>query len=216
MNSPISAAASPLAEQRISKNHAAPDSLCSSVTCSLSSDRVNVGIAQLDMKHDVGFSDFTYSIGAGIFFLGYVLMEVPSNPLLTRIGVKRTFSRIMVLWGILAAATAFVTLPSHFYTVRFLLGLAEAGLYPGIIFYLTRWYPVERRAKSHCYLHLCNGHSRVAWRPDVRLADDAHGGHPRHAWLAMDVHRTGLAGKLPGIAAFFFLDDGPEKAVVAE
>jgi MFS family permease len=148
MNSPISAAASPLAEQAYRKitRRLIPFLFLCYVFAFL--DRVNVGIAQLDMKHDVGFSDFTYSIGAGIFFLGYVLMEVPSNLLLTRIGVKRTFSRIMVLWGILAAATAFVTLPSHFYTVRFLLGLAEAGLYPGIIFYLTRWYPVERRAKA--------------------------------------------------------------------
>ena len=93
-------------------------------------DRINIGIAQLDMKHDVGFNDLTYSIGAGIFFLGYVLMEVPSNLLLARIGVKKTFSRIMLLWGIVAAGTAFVTLPVHLYTLRFLLGLSEAGLYP--------------------------------------------------------------------------------------
>src|ERR1700709_655343 len=74
-------------------------------------------------------------------------MEVPSNLLLARIGVRKTFSRIMILWGIVAASTAFVTLPGHLYTRRFLLGLAEAVLYPGVIFYLTRWYPVERRAK---------------------------------------------------------------------
>ena len=142
MNLPIDAAANPQAEQTYRKitRRLIPFLFLCYVFAFL--DRVNVGIAQLDMKHDVGFSDLTYSIGAGIFFLGYVLMEVPSNLLLTKIGVKRTFSRIMVLWGILAAATAFVTLPMHFYTVRFLLGLAEAGLYPGIIFYLTRWYPV--------------------------------------------------------------------------
>jgi sugar phosphate permease len=99
-------------------------------------DRINVGIAQLDMKGDVGFSDLTYSVGAGIFFIGYVLMEVPSNLMLAKIGVKRHFARIMILWGLIAATTAFVATPTHLYVVRFCLGLAEAGLYPGVIFYI--------------------------------------------------------------------------------
>ncbi len=158
-------------------------------------DRINIGIAQLDMKHDVGFSDLTYSVGAGIFFLGYVLMEVPSNLLLARIGVERTFSRIMILWGLIAAGTAFVTLPSHLYTVRFLFGLAEAGLYPGVIFYLTRWYPVERRAKVIAIFTCVTGIAGLFGEPLVGRVDDLLQRLFRFARLAVDVHRAGLAGE---------------------
>jgi MFS family permease len=175
-------------------------------------DRVNVGIAQLGMKQDVGFSDFTYSIGAGIFFLGYVLMEIPSNLLLTKIGVRRTFSRIMVLWGILAAATAFVTLPAHFYTVRFLLGLAEAGLYPGIIFYLTRWYPVERRAKAIAIFTCATGIAGLLGGPmSGWLMTHMEGIRAMHGWQWMFIVQ-GLPASVLGIVAFFFLDDGPQEA----
>src|SRR4051794_10551663 len=137
MNSPISAAASPLAEQAYRKitRRLIPFLFLCYVFAFL--DRVNVGIAQLDMKHDVGFSDFTYSIGAGIFFLGYVLMEVPSNLLLTRIGVKRTFSRIMILWGVIAAGTGLPTPASPLSPPRFFLGLGRAGPYSRAVFSLS-------------------------------------------------------------------------------
>ncbi|WP_250441502.1 MFS transporter [Caballeronia sp. AZ1_KS37] len=175
-------------------------------------DRINIGIAQLDMKHDVGFSDLTYSIGAGIFFLGYVLMEVPSNLLLARIGVKRTFSRIMILWGLIAAGTAFVTLPSHLYTVRFFLGLAEAGLYPGVIFYLTRWYPVERRAKVIAIFTCATGIAGLFGGPlsgALMTYFDGYGG--LHGWQWMFIVQ-GLPASVLGVIAFFFLDDGPQQA----
>ena len=175
-------------------------------------DRINIGIAQLDMKHDVGFSDLTYSIGAGIFFLGYVLMEVPSNLLLARIGVKRTFSRIMILWGLIAAGTAFVTLPSHLYTVRFLLGLAEAGLYPGVIFYLTRWYPVERRAKVIAIFTCATGIAGLFGGPlSGALMTYFNGYGGLHGWQWMFIVQ-GLPASVLGVMAFFYLEDGPQQA----
>ncbi len=109
-------------------------------------DRINVGYAQLQMKTDLGFSDSVYGLGAGIFFLSYLLFEVPSNLLLERIGARMTILRIMVLWGLTSAATMFVSTPTQFYVIRFLLGVFEAGFFPGIILYLTYWYPSSRRA----------------------------------------------------------------------
>src|ERR1700757_1848669 len=103
-------------------------------------DRINVGYAQLQMKQDLAFSDAIYGLGAGIFFVTYLLFEVPSNLLLEKIGARLTFLRIMVLWGMASAATAFVSAPWQFYAIRLLLGVFEAGFFPGIILYLTYWY----------------------------------------------------------------------------
>ena len=110
-------------------------------------DRVNVGFAKLRMLDDLGFSEAVYGLGAGIFFIGYFLFEVPSNLLMLRIGARRTLARIMIAWGVISAATMFVTTPMEFYIVRFLLGVAEAGFFPGVIFYLTLWYPSDRRGR---------------------------------------------------------------------
>ncbi len=110
-------------------------------------DRINIGYAQLQMKQDLAFSDAVYGLGAGIFFVTYLLFEVPSNLLLEKIGARLTFLRIMVLWGLTSAATAFVTAPWQFYAIRLLLGIFEAGFFPGIILYLTYWYPSQRRGR---------------------------------------------------------------------
>jgi D-galactonate transporter len=110
-------------------------------------DRINIGFAQLQMKQDLGFSDAVYGFGAGIFFAGYFLFEVPSNLILERIGVRKTMMRIMIGWGVISACMMFVSSPVIFYVLRFLLGVFEAGFLPGIIFYLTFWYPVSRRAR---------------------------------------------------------------------
>src|SRR5690242_9302894 len=104
-------------------------------------DRINIGYAQLQMKQTLPFDDAVYGLGAGIFFIGYFLFEVPSNLLLDRIGARRWIARIMISWGILSAMMMFVHTPTQFYGLRFLLGAAEAGFFPGIIFYLTLWYP---------------------------------------------------------------------------
>src|SRR5687767_6547634 len=99
------------------------------------------------MNASIGIDDATYALGAGIFFIGYFLFEVPSNLILERVGARRWIARIMVTWGVISAATAFVTGPASFMTMRFLLGLAEAGFFPGILLYLTYWFPSSERAK---------------------------------------------------------------------
>src|SRR5215213_6634464 len=110
-------------------------------------DRINVGYTQLQMKQDLGFSDGVYGLGAGLFFITYLMFEVPSNLWLEKIGARLTFLRIMVLWGLCSAAMMFVTQPWHFYTLRLLLGAFEAGFFPGVILYLTYWYPSHRRGR---------------------------------------------------------------------
>jgi ACS family tartrate transporter-like MFS transporter len=111
-------------------------------------DRVNVGFAALQMNAALGLSDITYSLGAGIFFLSYTLLEIPSNVILARVGARLWIARIMITWGLVSAAMMFVRGAAGFYALRFLLGAAEAGFFPGIIFCLTRWFPSEDRARA--------------------------------------------------------------------
>ncbi|EJM97782.1 MFS transporter [Herbaspirillum sp. YR522] len=110
-------------------------------------DRVNVGFAKLQMLSDLKFSETVYGLGAGIFFIGYFIFEVPSNMILHKVGARLWIARIMITWGIISGAMAYVTTPQMFYIMRFLLGVAEAGFFPGVILYLTYWYPAERRGK---------------------------------------------------------------------
>ena len=111
-------------------------------------DRMNVGFAALQMNHDLAFSATVYGLGAGIFFIGYALFEVPSNLVLARVGARRWIARIMITWGLLSAAMMFVRRPASFYALRFLLGVAEAGFFPGIIYYLSGWFPAAQRARA--------------------------------------------------------------------
>jgi len=108
-------------------------------------DRVNVGFAKLQMLDDLKFSDAVYGFGAGVFFVGYLMFEIPSNIALHRFGARRWIARIMMTWGLLSAAMMFIETPMSFYLLRFLIGIAEAGFFPGIIFYLTTWFPSHRR-----------------------------------------------------------------------
>ncbi|WP_215903535.1 MFS transporter [Acinetobacter oleivorans] len=110
-------------------------------------DRVNVGFAKLQMMSDLQFSEAVYGLGAGIFFIGYFLCEVPSNIVLHKVGARRWIARIMITWGILSGCFAFIQTEWQFYTLRFLLGVAEAGLAPGLLLYLTYWFPSYRRAR---------------------------------------------------------------------
>ena len=111
-------------------------------------DRVNVGFASLDMNRDLGFSAAVYGMGSGIFFLSYTLLEVPSNLMLARIGARLWIARIMLTWGVMSTAMIFVSGPASFYILRFLLGAAEAGFFPGLILYLTHWFPARERARA--------------------------------------------------------------------
>lgn len=110
-------------------------------------DRINVGFAQLQMADDLGFSNAVFGFGAGAFFVAYILFEIPSNLLLERVGARVWIARIMISWGVLSALTMFVTTPAQFYVIRFLLGVAEAGFVPGVLLYLTHWFPGPRRAR---------------------------------------------------------------------
>jgi ACS family tartrate transporter-like MFS transporter len=111
-------------------------------------DRSNVSIAALQMNKELKFSSATFGFGAGIFFLGYALFEVPSNLILTRVGACRWLARIAITWGLLACAMVLVRTPTQFYTVRFLLGVAEAGFFPGVVYYLSQWFPMAYRARA--------------------------------------------------------------------
>src|ERR671933_2078098 len=110
-------------------------------------DRVNVGFAALQMNEDLGFSDTIYGIGAGIFFIGYFIFEVPSNLIMEKVGARIWIARIMLTWGVISSAMFLVGGEASFYVLRFLLGVAEAGFFPGMILYLTYWFPARERAR---------------------------------------------------------------------
>ena len=133
------------ARQSLSQGHAAPDYPLLLCYFAAYLDRINIA-AKLQMLDALKFSDTVYA-GAGLFFAGYILFEVPSNLVLQRVGAKLWIARIMITWGLLSGATMFVHTPMQFYVVRFLLGAAEAGFLPGVLLYLTQWYPDARRAR---------------------------------------------------------------------
>src|SRR6476620_1154389 len=175
-------------------------------------DRINIGYAQLQMKQTLTFSDATYGFGAGIFFIGYFLFEVPSNLLLERIGVRKTLLRIMFTWGIVATAMAFVQTPIQFYIARFLLGVLEAGFFPGIILYLTYWYPSARRAQIIAMFMTATAIASVLAGPlsgaTMKYLNDIEGWHGWQ-WLFIS---QGLPASILGLVAFFYLQDKPEDA----
>jgi Sugar phosphate permease len=175
-------------------------------------DRVNIGFAKLQMQSDLGFSDAVYGLGAGIFFIGYALFEIPSNLLLPKIGARKTFSRILILWGLTSACMFLVKGETLFYILRFLLGVFEAGFAPGMIFYLTYWYGPDRMARVMA---------------TVMLAAPLAGifGGPLSAWIMSSFHATasmsgwqwmflieGVPCVLLGIMALWFLPDRPSDA----
>lgn len=170
-------------------------------------DRINVGFAKLHMLGDLSFSNAVYGLGAGLFFIGYFCFEVPSNVLMHRIGARRTISRIMVLWGLISAGMAFVETPTQFYAMRFLLGVAEAGFYPGILLYLTYWYPSARRAKAIALFMLAIPFAGVFGAPlSGWLLDSMNGVHGMKGWQWMFIVEA-LPSVLCGVFAFFYLDD---------
>ncbi|MDZ7632056.1 MAG: MFS transporter [Gemmatimonadaceae bacterium] len=176
-------------------------------------DRVNVGFAKLQMLKDLGMSETAYGLGAGIFFLGYFLFEVPSNLILHRTGARVWIARIMITWGVLSAATMFVTSAGWFYLVRFLLGIAEAGFFPGIILYLTQWYPASRRARIVALFMTAVAMSGVIGGPVSGWILETMAGVNGWAgwqWLFL---LEGLPSLAMGVAVYFYLDDSVEQAV---
>lgn len=173
-------------------------------------DRVNVGYAALTMNADLGLSAAAFGIGSGIFFVGYVLCEVPSNVLLERFGARIWLARIMITWGLLSGAMAFVQGPTGFYVVRFLLGVAEAGFFPGVIYYLTCWFPGRHRARVMALFLIALPFSSVIGAPvsTSLLGIEAWG---LHGWQWMFLLEA-LPTVLIGIAVLFVLTNRPEQA----
>ncbi len=175
-------------------------------------DRVNVGFAKLQMLNDLGFSDMVYAVGAGIFFIGYFFFEVPSNIILHKVGARVWIGRIMITWGILSAGMMFVTTPTSFYVMRFLLGIAEAGFFPGIILYLTYWYPSQRRGHITSLFMTGIPLSGVIGGPlsgGIMKLFDGHNGWSGWQWMFL---LEGLPAILLGVVVFFFLDDRISRA----
>ena len=174
-------------------------------------DRVNVGFAALTMNQAIGLTPLAFGWGAGIFFLGYFLCEVPSNLALHRFGARRWIARIMVSWGIVSAAMALVAGPTSFVVLRFLLGVAEAGFFPGIILYLTYWFPEASRARIVGAFMTAVPLSSVIGNPlsAFLLGFDGIGGIEGWRWLFI---LEGVPAVLLGIAVWFYLPDRPAEA----
>ncbi|MBB3223090.1 MFS transporter [Pseudoduganella umbonata] len=175
-------------------------------------DRINIGFAQLQMKADLGFSDAVYGLGAGIFFFGYALFEVPSNLLLEKIGARKTLLRIMVLWGLTSAGMMFITTPTQLYIARFLLGLFEAGFFPGIILYFTYWYPSGMRARIIALFMSGMAVAGIIGGPlSGWIMNDMAGVNGWAGWQWMFL-LEGLPAVLLGVLAWFVLQDRPRDA----
>jgi MFS transporter, ACS family, tartrate transporter len=175
-------------------------------------DRVNVTFAQDKLQNDLGFSSAVYGFGAGIFFVGYFLLEVPSNLALHRFGARRWIARIMVTWGIISACTALVTGSLGFYLVRFLLGVAEAGFFPGMVLYLSYWFPARERAKAIGFFMSAIAISYAIGAPVSGFVMSIFGGVAGLSdWRWLFIIEA-IPAMIAGIAVLFLLDDGPERA----
>lgn len=174
-------------------------------------DRVNISFASLQMNADLHFSAEVYGLGAGLFSLGYCLLEIPSNLLLVRVGARRWISRIMVTWGLLAIGMLFVRAPVQFYVMRLLLGIAEAGFFPGVLFYLRQWFPPQytARAISRFYIAVPLGAAFMGGISGALLSLNGSNSLAGWQWLFLI---EGLPAVLLGLVIFFFLPDSPAQA----
>ena len=174
-------------------------------------DRINVGFASLQMNRELGLSDAVFGLGAGLFFIGYFIFEIPSNLVLARVGARTWIARIMVTWGIAAIAMMFVRGAASFYTVRFLLGAAEAGFFPGVILYLGWWFPEREQARAIALFMTATAIAGIVVGPISGALLTMHGvlGISGWQWLfAME----GLPAIILGIVVIAWLPDRPEEA----
>ena len=174
-------------------------------------DRVNIGFAALHMNKDLGLSPSVFGFGAGIFFLGYIAFEIPSNLALQRFGARIWIARIMISWGLIACAMALVRSETGFYVMRFLLGVAEAGFFPGIILYLTYWFPAEHRARIVALFMAAVPLATVVGGPVSGALLEMRGVLGLAGWHWLFIIE-GVPAILLGLAALFVLRDKPAQA----
>ncbi|MBF6028560.1 MFS transporter [Pseudomonas sp. P115] len=173
-------------------------------------DRVNIGFVRTHMEHDLGIGAAAYGFGAGLFFIGYALFEVPSNMLLQKVGARIWLTRIMFTWGIVATLMAFIQNETHFYILRFLLGVAEAGFFPGVIYYFTRWLPGVERGKAIAIFLSGSAVASLISGPlsGALLQIEGFGLHGWQWMFAIE----GLASVVIGFFVWFWLDSKPHDA----
>ena len=173
-------------------------------------DRVNIGFVRTHMEHDLGIGAAAYGFGAGLFFIGYALFEVPSNMLLQKVGARIWLTRIMFTWGIVATMMAFIQNETHFYILRFLLGVAEAGFFPGVIYYFTRWLPGVERGKAIAIFLSGSAIASLISGPlsGTLLQIEGFGFHGWQWMFAIE----GLASVVLGFFVWFWLDSKPNDA----
>src|SRR6266516_3982387 len=174
-------------------------------------DRVNVGFAALQMNSNLGFSSAAFGFGSGVFFLGYCLCEVPSNLILHRVGARRWIARIMMSWGAISIAMMFIRSTSAFYTLRFLLGAAEAGFFPGVVYYLSHWYPEAQRARAIATFMTAVPVSGVIGGPLAGALLSLNGAFGVAGWQWLFLVE-GLPAILLGVIVLLYLNDRPEVA----
>lgn len=175
-------------------------------------DRANIGFAHLQFSRDIGLTEAAFGFGVGLFYVGYMLFEVPSNLWLARVGVRKTLMRIMALWGLVSAGTAFIQTPTQFYIARVLLGVAEAGFFPGIILYFTYWFPAARRARVTALFMTAICVSGIVSGPvSGFILNNLSGALHLKGWQWLFVIE-GLPSVVAGLFAYVYLTDRPEQA----
>ncbi len=174
-------------------------------------DRINVGFAALTMSRDLGLSPAMFGFGAGIFFIAYLLFEVPSNLILDRVGARRWIARVMITWGLVSMAFAFMTGPKQFYVLRFLLGTAEAGFFPGILLYLTYWFPKRWRGRMTAGFVVAIPIASAIAAPVSGYLLALEGVFGFHGWQWMFILEA-VPAIILGVACLFYLTDRPAEA----
>ncbi len=174
-------------------------------------DRQNIGFAKLHMVDSLGLSETAFGLGASLFFIGYLFFEVPSNVFLHRVGARVWFARIMLTWGAITVVMAFTTNATMFYVLRFLLGAAEAGLYPGLLYYMTKWFPLAHRPRVVGYLIMASLVANLIGAPLNGMLLSIHGAFNLEGWQWIFIG-TGLPAVLLILPILLWLPDSPEKA----
>lgn len=175
-------------------------------------DRANIGYVKADLVSELGFSAAIYGLGAGLFYLGYSAFEIPSNLLLKKIGARITFARIMILWGGITVAFAWMHTPTQFYVLRFLLGAAEAGFFPGVLLYITYWVPTRLRAGLTAkFMSALVVSGIIGGMLSGLVLDGLDGVAGMAGWQWLFI-AFGIPSVVLGIVSLFWLSDSPDKA----